>query len=221
MEVIMQAIRHMISLILLFIGSLSLYSNTACAQPFSVRTSIGVAYLPLHDWSDFFSKLSDSYYSKNNPNLYYSLSVHYDLDANHSINVGTELIKSTASIIFLSEPREIVDWKFQGIPITLDYEYSALRFNDHFTPFLGAGISYCISEVAGHDHLFNQTLKRYGNGYGVHASLGLKSELTQKLSMISQLRYRYSNGMAFTDSKNDVKVEFTGFDFCTGLSWSF
>jgi opacity protein-like surface antigen len=218
MEVIMPATRYTINLILLFIGLLSLYSNIACAQPFSVRTSIGAAYLPLHDWSDFFSKFSDSYYSKNNPNLYYSLSVHYDLNANHSINIGTELIQSTAS---LSDPTSTDDWKFQGIPITVGYEYSALRFNDHFTPFLGAGISYCISEVAGHSHLFNQTLKRYGNGYGVHASLGLKSELTQKLSMISQLRYRYSNGMAFTGSKNDVKVEFTGFDFCTGLSWSF
>jgi outer membrane protein W len=220
MEVIMPAIRYTINLILLFIGSLSQYSDTACTQPLSVRTSIGAAYLPLQDWSDFFSKFSYSY-SKNNPNLYYSLSVHYELNSHHSINVGTELIQSTASIIFSRGLQETVDWKFQGIPITIGYEYSALRFNDHFTPFLGAGISYFISEVAGYSHLFNQTLKRYGNGYGVHVSLGLKSELTKKLNMISQLRYRYSNGMAFTDSKSDAKVEFSGFDFCTGLSWSF
>jgi outer membrane protein W len=195
-----------------------IYSSNTHAQPFSARASFGVAYLPLSDWSNFFGELSNSFYSKNNPNLYYSLSFHYKLNSNHSINIGTELIRSTAS---QSAPIATVDWKFRGIPITLGYEYSAFRFNDHFTPTLGAGISYFMSEVDAHDNLFNHTLKRYGNGYGVHVSLGLNSQLTQTLSMFSQARYRYSDGMAFTDSKGAIKVEFTGFDFSTGLSWSF
>jgi outer membrane protein W len=214
----MQRVNQLTILILLLAVLLLIYTKNAYAQPFSVRTSVGVVDLPFHDWSSIYGNLSNSFYTKNNPNLYYSLSIHYDLYSNHSINIGTELIRSTASS---SGPTVTIDWKFQGIPITLGYEYSAFRFNHYFTPTFGVGISYFMSEVDAHDNFFNQTLKRHGNGYGIHASLGLKSELTQRVGMISQLRYRYSNGMAFTDSKGDIKVEFTGFDFSTGLCWTF
>jgi hypothetical protein len=96
-----------------------------------------------------------------------------------------------------------------------------LNFNEHFTIILGAGVSYFISEAAAHDDYFNFTSKRYGNGYGIHSSAGLNAELTRQLCLISQIRFRYSDGMGFTDKKGSIKVEFTGFDFSTGLSWTF
>jgi len=193
------------------------HSNTTWAQPISVRVAIGAVDLPLYDWSRFLGNQSNASYSKTNPNLYYSLSAHYMLSSDHSIDIGTELIRTSASD---TDPLITVNWKFQGIPITLGYEYSAFRFNDHFTAIIGTGISYFISQVEAHDNLFNHTAKRYGDGYGIHASLGLNAELTQNISMISQLRFRYSDGMAFTDSKGAIKVEFTGFDFSEGLSLS-
>jgi hypothetical protein len=215
----MQTVRHTINIILLFTALLlALYSNNSYTQTYSVRASVGVVDLPLNDWSRFFGSFSNSFYKKNNPNLYYSLTIHKALNSSHSISIGTELIRSNAS---LSDSAIVIDWKFQGIPITIGYEYSICRFNEHFIPTFGVGVSYFISEVAAHDNLFNQKLKRYGNGYGVHASLGLKSELSQKISIISQLRYRYSDGMAFTDKKGAIKVEFTGVDFSTGLCWTF
>jgi hypothetical protein len=183
-----------------------------------VRTLAGVAHLPLSDWSNFFGGLSNSFYTKNNPNLYYGVSFHYALNSDHSINIGTELLRTSAS---LSDSTVVIDWKFRGIPISIGYEYRIMTFNEHFTPVAGLGISYFISEVNAHDSFFNQTLKRTGNGYGIHTSLGLLSQLTTSLSMISQARYRYSNGMAFSGSKNDIKVEFSGFDFSVGLEWTF
>ncbi len=214
----MQTLRRIINSLLPCIALILLCSSNIFAQPLSVQTSVGFVYLPLHDWSRFFGEISNSFYSKNNPNLYYGLSVHYALNSNNSINIGTELIKSSASS---SNSTITIDWKFQGLPITIGYDYKFLSFNEHFTPILGAGISYFISEVVAHDYLFNSTLKRYGNGYGIQASAGLNSELTETLSMISQIRYRYSDGMAFSDTKGAIKVEFTGFDFNTGLSWTF
>ena len=214
----MQTTRHFINLLILFGALLLLCAKSTYAQEFYIQTSAGVVYLPFYDWSNFASNVSNATYSKNDPNFYYALSVQYRLNSYHFISIGTELIRSTASE---SNSLVIVDWKFQGIPITLGYEYRPFTFNEHFTPTFGAGISYFISEVDAYDNLFNHTLKRYGDGYGVHASIGLNSELSKSLSLISQIRYRYSNGMAFTDKKGDIKVEFTGFDFNTGLSWAF
>jgi len=212
----MPKINYLKSIFLIAVAFMT--SASLPAQSVSVRASFGVVDLPLSDWSKFFGELSNSFYVKNNPNVFYALSFHYPINSNHSINVGTELIKTTA---LLSDPPLIVDWKFQGIPITLGYEYRILTFNERFTPVVGAGISYFFSEVSAKDHFFNQTLTRTGNGYGIHASLGLISQLTTTLSLISQGRYRYSDGMAFSGSKNDTKVQFSGFDISMGLAWDF
>ncbi len=121
---------------------------------------------------------------------------------------------------FFSNP-VTTDWSFQGIPLTLGYEYKVYNFNQAFSLVTGLGISYFFSKVTGTTHPFDQTATRTGNGYGVHGTIGLISELTRNLSMVTRARYRYSNGMAFTDKSGDVKVEFTGFDLSSGLAWAF
>ena len=214
----------------LLIVLLSLASSPELnAQPLSIRGSIGVAHLPLPAWSDFWGDVeANSHYQQNNPNVYYALSVHYALSEHHSINLGTEFIRTTAS---LSSPMDntlgVADWHIQGIPLTLGYEYRVSAFNEHFIPVAGAGVSYFFSQV---DASFDQLGEtdnanhvsdtRTGKGYGVHGSLGLISEMTQALSIVTQVRYRYSNGMAFTDSEGDVKVEFTGVDVSVGVAWT-
>ncbi len=198
---------------------LALFSGVR-AQPVSIRVAAGIVDLPLSDWSRFFGQQGNSsypLYSKNNPNPYYALSIHYDISSHHSVYIGTEFIQTSASS---SDSVDIVGWKFQGVPITAGYEYKSLTFNQYFTPVIGGGVSYFISQVVANDHFFNHTLKRTGNGYGIHASLGLISQLTQSLSMITQARYRYSNGMAFSGNKSDIKVEFSGFDISIGLGYS-
>ncbi len=206
------------ALISLSVALSLIFPITSFGQAFSVRASAGVVYLPLPDWSSFFGTLSNSWYVKNNPNLYYAASVHYSFDSTHSVYLGGEILQSKVS---MSDPSMVVDWQFQGIPVTLGYEFRAFRFSDHFTPYVGAGVSYVISHLRAHDNVFNHVLMRYGNGYGVHLALGIESSLTQNLGTISQIRYRYSDGMAFSEPKDAIKVEFTGFDFSTGIAWSF
>ncbi len=188
------------------------------AQPFTVQASAGFVYLPLHDWSRFFGGTTNSFYYKNNPNLYYELSFQYSINSKSAINIGTELINSSA---YLSSSYDRIDWKFQGLPISIGYGYKVLSINKYSALIIGAGISYFLSKVSAHDSYFNTTGYWHGNGYGVNASVELNTMLTKKLGLISRIRYRYSNGTAFTEKKGDIKVEFTGFDFGTGLSWSF
>jgi len=203
----------------------ALFSMTASlpldAQPLSVRASAGFAHLPFPAWSNFWGQIQGSRYQQNNLDLYYALSFHYALSEHHSVNVGTELVRSTASIASPLENALFVgEWRFQGIPVTLGYEYRMTAFNEHFIPVAGAGVSYFFSQVEATHDLSDQTLKRTGRGYGLHGSLGLITEMSQALSMVTQVRYRYSNGMAFTDPEGDIKVEFTGVDFSVGLAWT-
>ncbi|MDP3025616.1 MAG: OmpW family outer membrane protein, partial [candidate division Zixibacteria bacterium] len=166
--------------------------------------------------------------------------INYALGKHHSINLGTELIKTSASmssVLILTNYKGdttgfipfTVRWKFQGIPLTLGYEYKFSALSQRFSPTVGIGVSYFISEVdanviyyAGSPLTDSQPgPKRTGNGYGLHASLGLISQVTGRLYLISQARYRYSNGLAFSDKQEDIKVEFTGLDFSMGIGWTF
>ena len=203
-----------------------------CSQSVSIQASVGIIDLPLRDWSNFIGSVQNSFYTKNNPNLYYGVCVFYDFNFNHSVFIGTELIRTNASessqltgITPNSQTYVLgsstVDWKFQGIPVVFGYEYHLMIPIEYLTPFFGIGISYFFSEVKAHESYFNQTEKRTGQGYGVDASIGLKTKLVESLFMVSQFRYRYSNGMAFTDNSGDIKVEFSGFSFSTGIRLTF
>lgn len=197
------------------------------AQTASLRGSVGFVYLPMSDWSDFFGEISNSYYQKNNPNTYVALSVHCAFSEHHSVNVSAEVIRSSASVtttppMFLAlGPVMVVDWKFQGIPLSVGYEYRCTPFSEHFIPLVGIGISCVFSEVEATDHFFDRTESRHGNGYGIHGSVGLIAQVTNSLGMVTQVRYRYSDGMAFSGAEDDVKVEFTGLDVSIGLEWTF
>jgi len=212
----------------------------AGSSPFSLRASVGAVHLPLSDWSDFFRGMKNEYYQKSNPNFYYAWSFNYSLSKSHSIYLGTELIKTSASLSttfisigYFGDTTEVIPivikWKFQGVPITLGYEYKLTTFNQRFSPVLGIGVSYFISKVVAEEYDLTDSFfpysfskqKRTGEGYGFHASLGLISQLTESFSMISQVRYRFSDGMGFTDKKDAIKVEFTGFDFSVGIGWNF
>ncbi len=212
-----------------------LFSTLAPAGSFSIRATAGVAHLPLSDWSNFIeSTANPHYYQKNNPNPIYGLSIHYGLGPRHSMSLGTELVQTRASESSLlyqldSAGNQTVSWfssakmKFRGIPITLGYEVSPFSVSETFSPYLGAGASFFFSEVTGEviDPYVPSKVKRTGRGYGLHGTVGFQSRLSSSVSTIWQARYRYSNGMAFTDEEGSIKVQFTGFDFSVGLGLNF
>lgn len=212
-----------------------LLSIPASAGSFSIRAIAGVAHLPLSDWSDFIeSTANPHYYQKNNPNPIYGFSIHYGLGPRHSVSLGTELVQTRASESFLLYQLDsagnptgswfsTVKWKFRGIPITLGYELSPFLGSENFSPYLGTGASFFFSKVEGEviDPYVPSKGERTGKGYGLHGTIGFQSRLSSSVSTIWQARYRYSNGMAFTDNEGDIKVEFTGFDFSVGLGLNF
>jgi opacity protein-like surface antigen len=61
--------------------------------------------------------------------------------------------------------------------------------------------------------------KRSGKGYGIHAVLGVMTDISKKMYTDMQIRYRYANGMAFTDAPGSVKIEFSGFYFNVGIGY--
>lgn len=213
----------------------SLLSTPAFAGSFSIRAMAGVAHVPLSDWSNFIeSTANPHYYQKNNPNPIYGLSIHYGLSPRHSVNLGTELVQTRASESSLLYQLDstgnptgswfsTVKWKFRGIPITLGYEVSPFSVSETFSPYLGAGASFFFSKVTGEviDPYVPSKVKRTGKGYGLHGAIGFQSRLSSVVSTIWQVRYRYSDGMAFTDEEGSIKVEFTGFDFSVGLGLNF
>lgn len=217
---------------------LSVSQAWAQSPSFSMRASFGAVHLSLSRWSDFFSASSDNVtYQNDDVNFYPGLSVHYHIDSHHAIGLGTELLKTAASGLYAQNLFDgsgnrtgfiplAIAWKFKGIPIKIGYEYTALAANKNFRPAFGIGVSYFMSKVEAQTTnlasslLDEQKTARKGRGYGVHAHLALHTQLYKRLSLISQARYRYADGMAFSDRKGDVKVEFTGFDLSLGIEWS-
>lgn len=213
----------------------------AQSSPFSVRITTGAAYPLLRDWGDFGNNVADSEYQHHTPDTYFGASFHLALSDRHAIAIGAERIQTSASLfacsILMNETGDslgilsvdILNWAFQGIPITLSYEYRRPLSNWCIIPFLGIGLSYFRSQVQADLTYLAQAMPlpdgtgstRKGEGYGIHATLGLVTQFTKHLQLISQVRYRYADGMAFTDDEGDVKVEFTGFDASLGLGWSF
>lgn len=195
--------------------------NGAGGATLSVRGSVGFAYLPLSAWTDFW-KEEGSFYQRNNPNAYYALSVYYSLSPVHSVSIGSELLRSSAS---LTTDFGAVEWRFQGIPITVGYEIKLYSFNQSFSAVAGLGASYFLSKLTSRVHSTiypnEEPGERSGRGYGVHVSAALLSTINESVAMVTQSRYRYSDGMAFTDKSGDVKVEFTDFDLSVGLAWTF
>lgn len=213
----------------------------AQSSPFSIRITTGAAYLPLQDWGGFFNNVADSEYQHHTPDTYFGTSVHLALSDRHAIAIGAERIQTSASLfgyqILMNETGDslgilsvdILTWAFQGTPITLSYEYRRQLSNWSVIPFLSIGFSYFRSQVQADLTHLTQAMPlpggtgsaRKGEGYGIHATLGLVTQFTKHLQLISQVRYRYADGMAFTDDEGDIKVEFTGFDASLGLGWSF
>ena len=56
-----------------------------------------------------------------------------------------------------------------------------------------------------------------GEGYGVHADAGFRLALAPQWGLSYGVRYRYSDGTAFTDEEGLIPLEFTGVDFLVRL----
>ena len=219
-----------------FLSFLLLFNSISNAQnsPFSVQTNIGVAYLPFSEWKKYFGNTISNYeyYDSGDPIIYGGLSIHYNIDKYHSFNIGSEILNQNLHFAGQYEGMITPDsmgvipikikWCMRGIPFTLGYEYHSNYFKDKFEPIFGLGFSYFFSNLDAFSVIPYRKDKatRSGKGYGVHTYIAFSSKVTQKVNALWQVRYRYSNGMAFTDKKGTVKIQFTGLDFGIGFNYS-
>lgn len=214
--------------------------SMAKAHEFSVSVSGGAGYLPLRDWEDFSTSISSSHFEKDKFGSHLDLRAVYHLTDKHAVALNVENINTSAPLyhaMALTGPTgdtsgyasSVVEWDFSAIPVGLSYEFYPMRSDESTSAFFGLGVSYFFSELEYkswflHDGFFEDSGSegaRDGEGYGVHAYVGVQSQLTEQLLVVSRLRGRYADGMAFTDEERDVEVEFTGMDFTLGLGWRF
>jgi outer membrane protein W len=218
------------------------FSNSSQAQPnrFSFTLSGGAGYVPLDDWKDFFSGITMSHYQREKLGTFLEARVAYHLTDKHAIAFNVENISMSAFLCgamtlgdYTPTPEDhacyVDQWDFSARPIGLSYEFFPLGYQEKISPFLGTGASYFFSKAVAKSHFLNngrfQGLdsgsSRNGDGYGLHVYAGIQSRIAKNLLLISRLRGRFADGMAFTDPKAAAKVEFTGFDFTIGWGWSF
>jgi len=200
------------------------------AQPKSGRISLrgtaGVGYLPLKAWGDFVDD-GTSDYRKERFGSYWDVGVVYRITERHSVALIVGGIEISASDLRTNSSYSVdTEWDFRTNPISLSYEFRPTKLNRQFSPFIGMGASYLLSEIEYQFEWFGEPYrydtgggKRNGEGYGIHAYIGLQSQITPHVYFISRLRGRYADGLGFTQKKGDIKVEFTGIDITLGIDW--
>jgi hypothetical protein len=231
-----------IVLVCLCLGIIFFFAQESVAQFEDITLSFnaGTGYLPLKDWKDFSSQFFGEKLEKDKLGTYLDLRLVIHLPKKLALAVDLEKINISASQhyvdLYTSEIGQVtenvpmlVEWDFEAIPIGLSYEFYPGSIRKKIYPFLGIGASYFFSKVKARSTNLSDpppensvtTSSRDGEGYGLHVYVGSQIELTDRLLLISRLRGRYADGMAFTDKRGDIKVEFTGVDLTLGLGWRF
>jgi hypothetical protein len=216
----------MINKISIILILLIIISPISSSQSVYSKASFGIAHYTLPDWSDFWSGITNEKYSKNNPNMSYLFSLGYQLNERHSLALEVEYLQAYP---FMSNPT--LSWEFKAIPISIVYELRFGALSQNIIPYIGAGVSYVISEVTAISYilpvfydgreLIEATNKRDGKGYGIHSNLGILTNISNSIFLDSHFRFRFSDGMAFTDEEGYIKVEFTGYHFNFGIGYRF
>lgn len=215
-------------------------SGQAWLDRISVSVSGGAGYVSLEDWEDFWSTIGNSKYEKDKLGTFLESRVVYHLSSKHALALNVENIRTEAALYYVmsmwiypgGEDTLFIaclkEWCFSAVPAGLSYEYYPKGSEKKVSPFFGVGVSYFFSEVEAkgsylQKERFGPTSRRTrkGEGYGLHLYVGVQSKLAKHLLIFSRVRGRYADGMAFTDKKGAIKVEFTGVDFTMGLGWRF
>ncbi len=103
------------------------------------------------------------------------------------------------------------DWKFRSIPVTFSYTYALPSTSTRVVPVIGVGIAAHFFKET---HMENNTASvipgfvgpssmafftngtnrdRFGLKYGAEVSLGVRTQVTRHIFLMSQGRYRYVN----------------------------
>lgn len=231
-----------IILVCLCISTVLCWAQKSLAQLDRISVSVngGAGYVSLEEWEDFYSSISSGHFEKDKFGSFLEFRVAYHPADRHAIALNVENIKTSATLcgaMALIDPGShttgyacyVDEWDFSAIPIGLSYEFYPKGFEGKVSPFFGVGMSYFFSQAEAKSYFLNNGVFgdlsseyiREGEGFGVHLYAGVQSRLNEHVFILSRLRGRYADGMAFTDKKGEIKVDFTGVDFTLGLGWRF
>ena len=167
-----------------------------------------------------------------------ALTVSFPLGGPHAFNVRAEYFR-TASLPKVTEKVWDVkaDWKFRSIPVTVSYSYSLPSPSARIIPVAGVGLSA---------HFFKETRKVsesgalfiespydavlvedpdfvdiFGLKFGAEMSMGLRTQLTQHIFLMTEARYRYVNCSTDTPIKNLPSGAVTILDFSLDIGFVF
>ncbi len=151
------------------------------------------------------------------------LSLHIPLRGRQALGISTELVRLSSFYVKMTNFEGEADWKFQGVPVTLSYEYT-LPTVGRFSPVVGAGASVYLSKLKQAMASSVPTERRFdrqlGVGYGLQATFGLKTMLNRRLFLLAQGRYRYVNSTAFLGGGR-YNAAFPVLDVALGFGFSF
>lgn len=127
-------------------------------------------------------------------------------------------------------------WKLRSVPLSVDYVFTLRAPERRVMPVLSFGMACYLSRISllyapgdqdrrpGRDaEVFSGMLSamptkesRLGMGYGVHAALGLRVDLSRDVFVLAQSRLRYVDGLGLS---YDPRAEFTRLDLIVGAGF--
>ncbi len=224
-------------------------------SPVSFRLSAGTAHLSVNeDWPhniiDYNNGQSKKRFTRNR---FFAIDIGYSITKNQDVRFGVNYISTMAQFLKIEEsPRSVFtdeyQWNFLSIPFMLGYERRFTSFNRYFTPFIGFGMTYVIGIVNpresnskyskySNNHIFASvdgtvTISQYprssNSTHGTYLNLGFETQITDKLSIVFQARYRdidaiplvLNNVRTVLNDNEFVQIDFSGYDIGTGLRFS-
>jgi hypothetical protein len=197
--------------------------------------SAGGGHVPSDDWRSAgtglsASRIEESTYSSESLSPFVEASLAFVFRKKNVIRLSVEYITTEANLsstFFVDNPSSaattLVHWNFSTTPINVSYEAYLLGY-DRFSPFIGLGGGYYFSTVEWRRLLENPIVGSMksggtgdGEGFGMHVYFGFRGIVWQHLGLNSKIRFRYADGMAFTDRDGALSLEFTGVDVSFGM----
>lgn len=224
------------------IAMLAVWTAPLHAKPpgsgFTLEGALGSGVVPMGEWQEFWDDFVS--YREQNVAEFYELTLRYHFGGKHAVALSYERLSTEASAAIVSYsaiPEDSLgvayaelEWQFEATPISVSYEFYPRGSCPDVSPFLGLGASYYFySNVrSSYVELENRVMpeqsyenSRGGRGYGIHAYVGCRARLAQRIYLVARARVRYADSMVFTDEDDDVAIQLSGVDAILGLGYEF
>lgn len=199
---------------ILYIVFIVFTTNINSQSKISMYALGGYNYIPMENFSHYLNGFSNSDFDKFSFSGNFKLQ--YNIENRHNIFLSSEFISTNASFSggFVS-----VIWTFEAIPVTIGYEYMFYNSDTDWTPYLGLGISYVLTNTEdkylGDDGTSVTNYKE--NTFGFETKIGIEKALIENLLLVSEIKYRFIGDTKLNKYTNVVETNLSGVCFLIGV----